>query len=328
MSPSKQPALGSWARRTETGFIAEPASERELTEVIHVLADRGVKLNHEMTLSRARLTEISAVATHSMTVRVAAGVVLQDLDAHLKPHGLTIGPLSPAAMSLRLGEFLEGPYAGLRSISGGRLEPICTALSAVTSDGRRLETSRAPRSAAGPDLSALVLGAGGRLALVTGAVVRCMPFPERDVRVAFSFASAQGFVSAMQRSVAEGFWPWRVHADSTSGRVIAEVRWAASVGSVERDRELLSRCVEEAGGRGAGEAEREGPVSVEHESTWDSVRASLEQGRALQLFRLSLTTVVARGDVEGVPLNETTSWTSLGSRLLALDSRGIFGGAP
>ena len=62
--------------------------------------------------------------------------------------------------------------------------------------------------------------------------------------------------------------------------------------------------------------------------TWDAVRTSLEQGRALQLFRLSLTTVVARGDVEGVPLNESTGWTSLGGRLLALDARGVLGGAP
>jgi FAD/FMN-containing dehydrogenase len=293
-----------------------------------VLADRGVGLHRQIALSRARLNVIEPVGPDSMTVPVGAGVVLHELDAHLKPHGLTIGPLSPAAVALRLGEFLEGPYAGLRSIPGGRLEPLCTSLTAITSDGRRFETSRSPRSAAGPDLSALVLGANGRLALVTRAVVRCVPFPERDVRLAFSFPSAQGFVTAMQRCLAEGFWPWRVHADSRSGRVIAEVRWAASVGSVERDRELLSRCVEEAGGRGSGEAEREGPVSIEHESTWDAVRTSLEQGRALQLFRLSLTTVVARGDVEGVSLNEPTGWTSLGGRLLALDPRGVFGGAP
>ena len=308
--------------------MAEPRDERELTEMVHVLADRGVALHHELTLSRARLTVIEAIGAESMTVAAGAGVLLHELDLHLKPHGLTLGPLSPAAMSLRLGEFLEGPYAGLRSIPGGRLEPVCTSLSAITSDGRRLETSRSPRSAAGPDLSALILGADGRLALVTRGVVRCVPFPERDVRVAFSFPSPQAFVSALQRSLAEGFWPWRVHADSTSGRVLAEVRWAASVGSVERDRELLARCVEEAGGRGAGEAEREGPVSIEHESTWDAVRASLEQGRALQLFRLSLTTVVARGDVEGVALNESTGWTSLGGRLLALDARGVLGGAP
>ena len=328
MSPAKQPAMGSWARRIDGALVAAPCDERELTEVVHVLADRGVKLNRDLTLSRARLTVIEPIAPQSMTVPVGAGVLLKDLDAHLKPHGLTIGPLSPAAMSLRLGEFLEGPYAGLRSIPGGRLEPLCTALTAITSDGRRLETSRAPRSAAGPDLSALVLGANGRMALVTRAVVRCMPFPERDVRVGFSFPSAQAFVTALQRCLAEGFWPWRVHADSTSGRVIAEVRWAASVGSVERDRELLSGCVEEVGGRGSAESDREGPVSVEHESTWDAVRACLEQGRALQLFRLSLTTVVARGGVEGVPLNEPTSWTSLGGRLLALDPRGVLGGAP
>ena len=323
-----QPALGSWARRIDRALVAEPRDERELTEVVHVLADRGVALHRELTLSRVRLAVIEPVGAESMTVAVGAGVVLQDLDVHLKPLGLTVGPLSPAAMSLQLCEFLEGPYAGLRSIPGGRLEPVCTSLTAITADGRRLETSRSPRSAAGPDLSALVLGAAGRLALVTRGVVRCLPFPERDVRVAFSFPSPQAFVTALQRSLAEGFWPWRVHADSKSGRVLAEVRWAASVGSVERDRELLYRCVEEAGGRGAGEAEREGPVSIEHESTWDAVRTSLERGRALQLFRLSLTTVVARGDVDGVPLNESTGWTSLGGRLLALDVRGVLGGAP
>lgn len=319
---------GSWARWVNGQQIAEPRDERELVEVIHVLADRGVQLNKTISLSRAKLTSISQVAPESMTVTAAAGVVLNDLDAHLKPHGLTIGPLSPAAMSLQLGEFLEGPYAGMRSIPGGRLEPVCTALTAITPEGRKFETSRSPRSAAGPDLNALVLGAHGRIALVTQAVVRCLPYVERDVRVAYSFPSAQAFVTALQRSIAEGFWPWRVHADSKSGRVIAEIRWAASIGSVERDRELLTRCVEDVGGRGAGETDREGPISVEHESTWSAVLKSLEQGRALQLFRLSLTTVVARGDVEGVPLNEPTTWTSLGGRLLALDSRGVFGGAP
>jgi alkyldihydroxyacetonephosphate synthase len=319
---------GSWARWVNGVQIAEPRDERELLEVIHVLADRGVQLNKAISLSRAKLNHVEPVAPESMTVTAGAGVVLSELDAHLKPHGLTIGPLSPAAMSLQLGDFLEGPYAGLRSIPGGRLEPVCTALTALTPEGRKLETSRAPRSAAGPDLSALVLGAHGRIALVTRATVRCLPYVERDVRVAYSFPSPQAFVTALQRSLAEGFWPWRVHADSKSGRVLAEIRWAASIGSVERDRELLTRCVEDVGGRGAGESEREGPISVEHESTWGAVLASLEQGRALQLFRLSLTTVVARGDVEGVPLNEPTTWTSLGGRLLALDARGVFGGAP
>lgn len=319
---------GSWARRVEGRLIAEPADERELVEVVHVLADRGVRLNRELSLSRSRLSGIEQVKDRSMTVRVGAGVVLHALDAHLKPHGLTVGPLSPAAMALQLGDFLEGPYAGVRSIPGGRLEPLCTAMTAITAEGRRLETSHAPRSAAGPDLAALLLGAQGRVALVTCGVVRCLPFAERDVRLCFDFPTAAACVSALQRSLAEGFWPWRVHAGVREGRVRAEVRWASVVGSVERDRDLLNRCVEDVGGKGLGEVEVDAPISIERECTWDAVRAALDQGRPVQLFRLSLATVVACGEVEGLPLDAPSAWNPTGQRLLALDARGVFGGAP
>lgn len=320
--------LSRVTKRVDGALVAEPADERELLELLHVLADEGLALHRDVALSRARLLEVGPVAARSMTVSAGAGVVLQDLDDALRPHALTLGPLTPAAMHLRLGDFLEGPYGGLRSIPGGRLEPLCTSLTALLPDGRRLVTSDAPRSAAGPELSALIFGAHGRLGLATRATVRCFPLAERDVSMCFSFPSAERFVTGLQRALAEGLWPWRVHADAASGRVVAEVRWASVLGAVERDRALLARCVESSGGRGAGEAEREGPVAVEHESTWAAVREALEAGRAVQLFRLSLTSVVARGAVAGVPLNEPTAWTSLAGRLLALDGRQVLGGAP
>lgn len=320
--------LAKVTRRVDGALVAEPASERELIELLHVLGDHRLALHRDVALSRAKLLSMAPVAPKSMTAQVGAGVVLRDLDATLRGHGLSLGPLTPASMGLRLGDFLEGPYAGLRAIPGGRLEPLCTGLRAVLADGRRLTTSDAPRSAAGPDLSALVLGGHGRLAVLTQATVRCLPLAENDVRMNFSFPSAERFVVAVQRALAEGLCPWRVHADPRTGRVLAEVRWASTAGAVERDRALLARCVEEAGGRGAGEGEREGPVAVEHESTWAAVRAALEQGRPLQLFRLSLASVIARGEVEGVPMNEPTSWTSLAGRLLALDERRVLGGAP
>jgi FAD/FMN-containing dehydrogenase len=330
------PPIGSWARRVNGRLLAEPSDERELVEVLHVLADRNARFNRDLQLSRARLDDVGTVHERSMTVEAGAGVVLQTLDDHLKPHGLTLGPLSPAAMSLQLGDFLEGPYAGLRSIPGGRLEAVCTSLSALTSDGRRFETSRSPRSAAGPDLSALVLGGQGRVALVTRAVVRCVAYPERDVRMMFSFPSAAAFVSAMQRAVAEGLWPWRVHVEPRGQSLSVEVRWASSVGSVERDRALMQLCASDVSA-GLSEPVEDGPrgkplvddsPAREHESTWDHVHHALDQGRALQLFRLTLTTVIARGDVEGLPLHESSAWSSTGNALTTLDARGLFGGAP
>lgn len=322
-------ALGGLARPGADGrVVIEPSDERSLTDALHVLADQGARLVRDATLSRAKLTDVGHVMSKSMTVDVGAGVPLQRLEDRLRTFGLSVGPLSPAAMHLTLADYLEGPYAGLRSIPGGRLEPICTKLVAVLPDGRRLETPDAPRSAMGPDLSALILGGHGRLGLVTRARVRCYPLPEADLRATFSLPSPAAFVTALTKTIAGGAWPWRVHVDPRSGRVVAEVRWAGSSGAVERDRELFARCVDAVGGRPSGDAEREGPVSVEHESTWDAVRASLEVGRALQLFRLSLGTVVARGDVEGVALDEPGPWTSLGGRLLALDPKSVLGGVP
>ncbi|MEW6435278.1 MAG: hypothetical protein AB1730_27610 [Myxococcota bacterium] len=322
-------ALGPVARLgTDGGVVLEPSDERGLTDALHVLADQGARLHRDATLSRAKLTDVGHVQTKSMTVDVGAGVVLQHLEDRLRTFGLSVGPLSPAAMHLTLAEYLEGPYAGLRAIPGGRLEPLCTKLFAVLPDGRRLETSDAPRSAAGPDLSALVLGGHGRLGLVTRARVRCYPLPEADVRATFSLPSPAAFVTALTRAIADGLWPWRVHVDPRSGRVVAEVRWAGTAHGVERDRELLARCVDAVGGRPSGDTEREGPVSVEHESTWDAVRKGLEAGHALQLFRLSLGTVVARGEVGGMPLDEAGPWTSLAGRLLALDPKAVLGGFP
>jgi FAD/FMN-containing dehydrogenase len=322
-------ALGPLARAGADGqVVIEPGDERALAEALHVLADRGARLHRDATLSRAKLVDVGHVQARSMTVDAGAGVVLQQLEDRLRTFGLSLGPLSPAAMHLTLAEYLEGPYAGLRSIPGGRLEPICTRLVAVLADGRRLETSDAPRSAMGPELSALLLGGHGRLGLVTRARVRCFPLPEADVRTTFSVPSPAAFVTAITQALADGAWPWRVHVDPRSERVVAEVRFAGSSGGVERDRELLARCVEAVGGRPSGDAEREGPLSVEHESTWDAVRQSLEAGHVLQLFRLSLGTVVARGEVEGVPLDAPGPWTSLAGRLLALDPKAVLGGMP
>ena len=270
-----------------------------------------------------RFHEIEPVKVASMLVRVGAGVVLRELDAHVTSHGLSLGPVTPGAMGLTVGEFLEGPYAGLHPIPGGRLEPLCASMRVALPDGRTFETNDAPRSAAGPDLAGLVLGGHGKLAQVTHATVRCVPYPERDVRVAaFEFENGDAFVAAMQRALAGGFWPWRCHLEVRE-RVHAEVRWAATVGGVERDRELLQRVTGQSAAPHPGPLPAGEGVGAEVETTWPAVAAALNAGKALQLFRLSLGTVVARGDIEGLPLQTRSAWHPVSARLSSL-----FRGAP
>lgn len=327
---SSQVPLGSWARRGPDGRqVAEPRDERELTEVLNVLVDRAAALHRDIALSRARFTDIEPVARLSMTVEVGAGVVLSALEAHLKVHSLTLGPLSPQAMKLSVADFLEGPYSGLRSISGGRLEPICTSVRVLMSDGKAFQTPAAPRNAAGPDLNALVLGGQGRLALATRAVLKCAPIAAREAHACFGFSSAKNLVAALQRVLAEGFLPWQVLLVPQPSHIAASVHWAGSLGGVERDAELLTRCATEAGATPQSAPQFElPPSSLERECTWDAVREALENGRPLQLFRLSLSTVVVQGIVEGLALQAEAHWHVLGEQLLPLDARRAFGGAP
>lgn len=307
--------LGKWARQTPQGLIAEPRDEAELIEVLHVLADRKAVIGRDVTLSRARLTMLGAIDSKSMTLRVGAGVVLADLEKKLIANGLSLGPLSPAAMAMTLGDFLEGRYAGLRPVHGGRLEPLCGALVALTSEGRRFETSRAPRSAAGPDLSALVLGGEGRLALVTEGVVRCVEWTGRQTHAAWQFTSFDALKLALQESLALGALPWDAIVEST----VLQVRLAGSLGSIERDRDVIHRVALR---HGAAATEPnlkslEGE-HVESEFNWADLKSHASK---FELHRLSLTSALCRGG-EG---RGEGKWPALSQSFRSLDASQTLG---
>jgi FAD/FMN-containing dehydrogenase len=325
----QEPKLGSWAKHVGGVLWAEPRDERELIEVLHVLADRGASLNRELKLSLARLVEFGPLEARSMTCTAGAGVRLVDLEAHVGTLGLTLGPMPPGALGLGLGEFLQGPYAGLRAVAGGRLEPLCSGLTVVTAEGRTFHTSGAPRSAMGPDLTALVLGAHGRLGLVSRATVRCLAAPELQAALCFEFPSAQSLVATAMQSLADGLVPSKVRLAVREGRVAGAFHWSGSRGSTQRDRERLLRCAMEHGAHARSDIDPDVATNAEErESTWDQVRRALDQGKGLVLTRLSLATVVACGEVEGMSLDTATPWHPDALRLLSLDPHHTLGGAP
>jgi alkyldihydroxyacetonephosphate synthase len=305
--------------------VLRVASAEALRAGLHVLADAGGRLHVDAVLDRRGLNSLGAPSDRSMTVFAGAGATLRDIDAHARRAGLTLGPLTPAAMALQLGDFLEGSYAGLRAVAPGRLEPLCTRIEALSASGRRLETSLAPRSAAGPDLSALVLGAHGRLALLTAATLRCAPLPERELRQTFTFATGAACVTALTRAIAEGLVVWAAHLETREGAVLLDVSWQGSRAATERDRELVTRLFAASGGRSVDEAVA--PASgEEREVTWRSVQRALDRGASLSLFRCALGSLVATGDVPGVSLSKASAWSSRAERLLALDPRRVLGG--
>lgn len=295
--PTLLEALGAMGAAGADGPWASPTSERQLTELLQILAAHGASLGRDVHLSRAGFAQLGPVAARSATVLLGAGVRLQTAEAALREQGLTLGALPPGALGLTLARFLEGPYAGLRAVSGGRLEPICQAVSGVLGDGRVLSTPDSPRSAAGPELMALVLGGEGRLALVTRATVRCFPWHDARRSAAFAFASAGHAVAALRAVLSDGVLPEWAALDAQG----LTVGLAGAESALERDVATLQRRAGQHGGRAqAASLAASDQGGVEREATWPEIVRAASGGALLGLHRLSLATAVVTGPVSGL----------------------------
>lgn len=328
--------LAELAHDRPEGLTLVPSSPRQLAEALQILASQHAALHKDVRLSVEALDKVGKVEPRGGTLEVGAGVELSVLEHGLTMYGLTLGPLSPRALELTLSEFLEGPDAGLRAIPGGRLEPLCLAVTAVLPDGRVHRSHPSPRSAAGPDLVALLLGGAGRMAVITDAIVRCFPLPTCRRSQVFSFPSAEAFVAAIHASLADGVWFQTLRVETRADRAQVEVQLLGTADGVERDFATLGRRAFDVGGRASGRLSGEFPIAAtpeapwaEREATWDSVREAVTAQRPLALYRLSLASVIVRGDAVGCGFQQPTPWPAASAALVAtLDPRGVLGGAP
>lgn len=320
-------ALGRHCIDGPDGLWVSPDSAASLAEILHVLVAHGAALLKDVKLTRTSLRALGAVDDAALTIDAGAGVTLHALEQHLAAKGACLGAMSPGALGLTVGEYIESGYAGLHAVEGGRLEPLYTRLEVVLPDGGLLVTSRAPRAASGPDLAAMVAGAGGKLGLVVGATLRLRPLPSVRQELASSFPSARALVATLQAVLADGCLPYAV-------RLVAGARPTSSV-ELRGDLALVSRGAATLAHRGFARGARPlAPPVVpalggqEREVTWAQLEQALEAGKSLEIYRLSLGSCVARGELPGLPLEQPAPWTQGHALAPALDARGAVGVVP
>lgn len=321
---SLETALGAAALRDDAGLCLAPRSERELVEGLLVLKEQGARLGREVRLARHRLSRLLPIDERALTVEAEAGVPVRELEQRANAVGLSLGVLSPGAWALDVGGLLEHPAYAYRPAVCGRLEPLAARVTGVLANGQLVTSMPGPRHAAGPDLAALVLGGAGRLGLVTSAALRLAPSPARELRRLFSFQTSALAVEALREALSAGVTLTRVVLRGRGGRVVVECELRGLADQVEREVALLGRLLERSGrfeGQGR-EAEVDG---AEREIEWEAVVSSVASGASLELFRLALSAVVARG----APAGARVAASPLVARLqAAVDPSCVLGGEP
>ncbi|MFD8263577.1 FAD-binding oxidoreductase, partial [Streptomyces griseoluteus] len=93
--------------------------------------------------------------------------------------------------------------SGQASAGYGRFDEMVLGLTLATPEGT-VETGRAPRSAAGPDLRQLVLGSEGAFGVITSVTVRVRPRPEQRLYEGWRFATFAEGAAALRRLAQDG----------------------------------------------------------------------------------------------------------------------------
>ncbi len=131
---------------------------------------------------------------------VEAGVVTEEVDRLARAHGLMYAPDPGSGGYCRIGGNLAMNAAGPRCVKYGATREHVLGLRAVLGDGREIRTgARTSKYATGYDLTRLLIGSEGTLALITEATLRLLPAPECIANLRVCYASNRDACAAVAR---------------------------------------------------------------------------------------------------------------------------------
>jgi glycolate oxidase subunit GlcD len=240
-----------------------------------------------VVLDMAGLSRIVEIRPADQVAVVEPGVVTADLQAAAEVRGMFYPP-DPASVGFcTVGGNLAENAGGLRAVKYGVTRDYVLGITAVLPDGRVFTTGGANlKSVVGYDLTRLLVGSEGTLAVITRAVLRLLPLPEAKATVSAFFGRLDGAADGVRAVMASGIRP--VACEFMDGPSLRAVESYAGLGLpegaaamilvemdgppevVERQAGQAARLLAEAG----GEPVHRAADRAEAERLWKARRAA------------------------------------------------------
>lgn len=158
-------------------------------------------------LSLEKMNKILQVDKENFVAIVEPGVTLGDLYAAVEEHGLYY-PLYPGEISASIGGNVATNAGGMRAVKYGVTRQFVLGVEAVLATGEIIETGgEFVKSSTAYDLTQLLVGSEGTLAVITKVILKLMTVPKRREVLFIPFANLRDAIKAASDILKHGIFP-------------------------------------------------------------------------------------------------------------------------
>jgi glycolate oxidase len=262
-----------------------------------------------IVLATAPLAKIKDIDRAEQTVVVEPGVVLGDLHRAVEAEGLFYPPDANSLSWCAIGGNVAENAGGPRAFKYGVTRDYVLGLEVVTMSGDKLAIGRrTKKGVTGYDLTALLVGSEGTLAVVTEATLRLVPKPEHVVTLLALFTDVHATgkavtamldarvvprcVELLDRATLDAVRKQGLALDERAGAMlIIEVDGAEATTEIEMER--AGAACDQAGALTVLVAQDD----AQRDRLWAARRALSPTTRAMARFKVSEDVVVPRSKI-------------------------------
>jgi glycolate oxidase len=172
------------------------------------LSGGALPIEGGVCLDMKRMNKIEKIDAANFLVVTQPGVITQLLQEALISRGLFY-PVDPASSgSCFIGGNIAENSGGPRAVKYGTAKDYVLNLEVVLASGEVIWTgANTLKNATGYNLTQLIVGSEGTLAVITKIVLRLLPYPEHNLLMLAPFPSSEAACKAVNRIMMAGFNP-------------------------------------------------------------------------------------------------------------------------
>ena len=168
----------------------------------------AVAVDEGLIVVLTRLNRILEIDTDNLVAHVEPGVITGDFQAAVEAKGLFYPPDPSSLAFSTLGGNLAECAGGPRAVKYGVTRDYVLGVEAVLPTGERISTGvQTTKGVVGYDLTRLLIGSEGTLAIITRITFRLLPLPEATGTMAVFFSSIDTAANAVSAIIRKAIIP-------------------------------------------------------------------------------------------------------------------------